>query len=107
MKTIQAYGIAFELREEQYHRCYHLLTRINFKFHDFKGLLGDLQRFVQSLSKYLPSEQWLFSFCEKHKIVLKNQESLVAIRRSCGKKSIIHSFYSKNSEIFKRDPRLL
>ncbi len=80
---------------------------MNIKFHNFKGLPGDLQRFVNSLMAYPPSEQWLYTFCQKHEIILKNQETLEALRRSHGKKSIINCFYSKNQQIFRKDPRLI
>ena len=77
------------------------------KFHNYKGLPGDLQRFVNNLTSYPPSEQWLFTFCEKNNITLKNQETLEEIKRSNGKKSIINSFYNKNNQLLQRDPRLI
>ena len=82
MKTVQAYCIAYELREEQYLRACYLLDKMNIKFHNHKGLPGDLQRFMNSLIAYPPSENWLYTFCEKHHILLKNQETLEAIRRA-------------------------
>ena len=73
MKTIQAYPIAYELRETKYHSAFYLFDKMKIKFHDYKGIPGDLQRFVNNLTSYPPSEQWLFTFCEKNNITLKNQ----------------------------------
>lgn len=106
-KTIQAFAIAYDLREEQYSRSFYLLNKMNIKFHNHKCLPGDLQRFVNSLAAYSPSEQWLYIFCEKNDIILKNQETLEALRRACGKKSIINSFCIKHYRTLQRDPRLI
>ena len=92
MKTIQAYCFAYELREEQYLRVYFLLDKMNIKFHDHNGVPGSLHRFFNSVSSYSPSEHWLYGFCGKHHIILKKQETLEAIRRANGKKSIINNY---------------
>lgn len=55
MKTIQAYAIAYELRENQYLMEYYLLDKMKIKFHNYKGLPGDLQIFVNNLTSYPPS----------------------------------------------------
>ena len=107
MKSVQAYSIAFELREFQYERAYTLLKAMKIHFHNFHGLPGALQRAVNSLAPYPPSQQWLYSFCDSNNIILKNQDTLEAIRRANGKKSIIRSFYNKNEGIFNRDARLI
>ena len=67
LKTIQAYSIAYELRHDQYLKAFYLLDKMNIKFHNYKGLPGDLQRFVNSLSPYPPSEQWLYHFAKSIK----------------------------------------
>lgn len=57
---------------------------MNSKFHDHNGVPGSLHRFFNSISSYSPYEHWLLRFCEKHHIILKNQETLEAIGRANG-----------------------
>lgn len=68
---------------------------------------GALKRTLNSISEYPPSQQWLLSFCEAHEITLKNQDTLEALRRAHGKRSIIHQFYNNNINKLNRNPRFI
>ena len=59
------------------------------------------------MAPYLPSQQRLYSFCESNNIILKNQDTLEAVRRANCKKSIIISFYNNNEGVLNRDSRLI
>ena len=66
---------------------------------------------INNLMPYPPSQQWLYSFCSKNSIILKNQETLEAARNGpywlYGRKDVIESFYRKNGHLFLRNNRLL
>lgn len=76
LKMIQTFCIEYDLIEEQYTCSFYLIYKINIKYHNHKDLPGDLQRFVNCLTAYSPSEQWLYRFVEKNGIILKKQETL-------------------------------